>query len=79
MRVSRTMITPYANGPVRSGSGVDNFTVLACRCREWRPAVAQSTVNQLRASVARAQSGVLAIVISAMREQLKERRGRAQP
>ena len=27
MRVSRTMITPYAAGPLRCGAGVDNFTV----------------------------------------------------
>jgi hypothetical protein len=40
MRVSRTMITPYAEGPARSGSGIEDITV-ACRYREPPRAVAQ--------------------------------------
>jgi peptidyl-prolyl cis-trans isomerase B (cyclophilin B) len=51
MRVSRTMITPYAAGPLRCGSGVDDFTVEGLSLPGGAVALCHSTtVNQLRRS-----------------------------
>ena len=55
MRVSRTMITPYAAGALRCGSGVDDFTAAGLSLPGSALALWHSTtVNQLPAPISRA-------------------------
>jgi peptidyl-prolyl cis-trans isomerase B (cyclophilin B) len=64
MRVSRTMITPYADGPAPCGSGVDNFVAEGLSLPGSADALWHSTtVNQLRASVSRAAAVIVGVAL----------------
>ncbi|HTF41625.1 MAG TPA: hypothetical protein VK754_13650, partial [Propionibacteriaceae bacterium] len=58
------MITPYADGPVRYGSGVDNFVVEGLSLPGSAVALWHSTtVNLLGGSVSRAAHRAIAAIV----------------
>jgi peptidyl-prolyl cis-trans isomerase B (cyclophilin B) len=58
------MITPYADGPVRCGSGVDNFVMEGLSLPGSAVALWHSTtVNQLRAGVSRAAAVLVGVAV----------------